>query len=111
MCEISIILDGDETWPLINVLNEVCHGFYIDKFQEKIGSGKESVVQLLDKVSDKETESNPVFKLNIKEIKIIFNSFEEVFKAIDEWEFQTRIGVNTAEARKIQEKFIQTTPV
>lgn len=42
--------------------------------------------------------------LSDAELAFLKNSFEEVFRQIDEWEFQTRIGVSVQEAQRIKEK-------
>ncbi|HLY68704.1 MAG TPA: hypothetical protein VKR53_03175 [Puia sp.] len=96
-------LNPDEIWPLLNILNEICHGIKINNFEKTIGAKKDSVVKLLDKITEIENEQCCFLKLNDFELKILENSFSEVFKQIDLWEFQTRIGVSLDEAKKIKE--------
>lgn len=100
----KIKLDANEFWPLLNILNEACHGIKINNFEHSIGAKKHTVVDFMNNISQEENKNEIVLNLNDSELIILNNSFEEVFKQIDEWEFQTRIGISTQEARKIQEK-------
>ena len=98
-----IKLSSNEVWPLLNILNEVCHGILIDNFEKIIGAKKEDVVVLMDRIANEEKEET-ILNLNKLELDILKKSFLEVFKQIDEWEFQTRIGISRNEAIKIKEK-------
>jgi hypothetical protein len=100
----TIRLNSNEVWPLVNILNEVCSGIHIDNFEKCIGVKKEVVVELMDKVMKEELKDEPILKLNDYEIEILERSFNEVFKQIEEWEFQTRIGIKIQEAQRIKNK-------
>lgn len=50
------------------------------------------------------SEDEMVIILNKFEINIINQCFKEVSKEIEEWEFSTRIGISTAEAKAIKSK-------
>jgi hypothetical protein len=100
----QIKLNSNEFWPLLNVLNEVCHGIKINDFESSIGVEKQAVVDFLDNIAKEEHKSEVILSLNDSQLTFLKNSFEEVFRQIDEWEFQTRIGISAQEARKIQEK-------
>jgi len=102
----------NELWPIINVLNEVCHGVNINNFEKEVGYKYEEIHSLLRKVNSYETKDEELkihilLKLNDYEIMIIERSFDEVFKQIDEWEFQARIGISVQEAIKIKDKIKQ----
>ncbi len=93
-------------WPIVNILNEVCHGVHIESFESTIGYKYDSVLMLLDKLavhekSDDESDVSMKIDLSNKEIDIIKNSYREVLKQIEEWEFQTRIGVTKAAIDKV----------
>lgn len=101
----KIKLNSNEFWPLLNILNEVCHGIKINNFKNSIGAEKQIVIDFMDRIAQQEKETEEVIlSLNDVELTFLTNSFEQVFNQIDEWEFQTRIGISTQEARKIQEK-------
>lgn len=101
----QIRLKNNEVWPLLNVINEVCHGIRVSDFEKSIGAKKQKVVDFMDNLSSEVEKSEVVLVVNNLEMNFINNSFEEVLKQIDEWEFQTRIGVSTKEAKKIKDKF------
>ncbi|MGE0669376.1 MAG: hypothetical protein AB7H48_00380 [Parachlamydiales bacterium] len=96
----------DEIWPISNILNEVCHGFYVHNFENNIGAKKPIVVDLMDKISEKENEDEIILFLNDIELNLLKKSFEEVLRQIEEWEFQTRIGVTIQEAKDIMKKIL-----
>jgi len=102
----TIKLTSNEIWPLLNILNEVCHGIHINNFEQAIGNNKKFVVDLMERISNEENEIEPVLILNKIELEVIIMAFEEVFKQIEEWEFQTRIGITKPEAIDIQKKII-----
>lgn len=97
-------LDSNEVWPLLNVLNDVCYGIHIHDFENIIGSKKEIVIDLMDKISIEENKEEAILNLNDSELNILKKSFEEVFRQIDAWEFETRIGISIQEAIKIKDK-------
>ena len=105
MNEKIIKLYTDEIWPLANILNEICNGLIINNFEDSIGRKELDVVILMNKILNKEDKESAIFHLNNTELNILSNSFKEVFKQIEEWEFQTRIGITIKEAINIQKKF------
>jgi len=76
------------------VLGEICCGFQIEKFEEKIEARKEIVEALLGRLIREEKSGIIETYLNDSEIKLIKMALKEVEKEIEEWEFQTRIGVS-----------------
>lgn len=101
-------LSWDELWPFVNILNEVCHGLKIE-ILSKIDHSYEEVYALLEKLSSHEcAEDEEDVKKEItfsdNEIHILKRSLHEVALEIEEWEFQTRIGVTLDE---IQETFLK----
>jgi hypothetical protein len=100
----QIKLSSNEFWPLLNILNEVCHGIKINNFENSIGAKKQTVVAFMDNIAKEEEKKEVLLNLNDSELTFLKKSFEEVFRQIEEWEFQTRIGISTQEARKIQDK-------
>jgi hypothetical protein len=103
----TIKLRSDELWPLLNILNEICHGIHIENFEQNIGERKKNVIDLMNRISKEEEKEEIIIKLNDSELDILKRSFAEVFKQIGEWEFQTRIGITIKEALKIQNKLIK----
>lgn len=96
-------LSWNELWPLINILNEVCHGIKID-IQSKIGSSYEEVFDLLEKielyeVNEYEADIKKEIEFSDKEILILKRCLHEVPLEIEEWEFPIRIGVTLEELK------------
>ena len=89
----------DEFFPIVNILNEVCHGIDINNFQEEIGFDYEEIFLLLKKINRSKTlddNEQIEIELNTREIEIIKRSFKEVVRQIEEWEFQnSRWGDNS----------------
>lgn len=102
-------LSWNELWPISNILNEVCHGLYID-IQSEIGFSYEEVNKLLTKLHSYKVEKHQPNKKNVvefhdDEILILKRSLQVVTEEIDEWEFHTRIG-NTLDELKENPIFI-----
>lgn len=98
-------LSWNELWPLCNILNEMCHGIGIN-IEDTIGFTYDDVYPLLKKIkSHEENESNAEMKkevlLNQQEMLILRRSLPEVFKELEEWEFEIRIGVSIDQVKKI----------
>lgn len=98
----SIDLSWEELWPLANILNEVCNGIYINDFEKKIGATNEEASLLHDKIISYEVEESElnlkkIININKNEVEILRKSLKEVSRQIEEWEFQTRIGVTLEE--------------
>ncbi|MBS0606235.1 MAG: hypothetical protein JSR57_04730 [Verrucomicrobia bacterium] len=74
--------------------------------KKNIGAKKQIVVALMDKISEKENEDEIILFLNDIELNLLKKSFEEVLRQIEEWEFQTRIGVTIQEAKDIMKKIL-----
>ena len=51
-------------------------------------------------------EENLILQLNEFELNILVNSFNEVCRQIEDWEFQTRIGVTRQEVKSTINKLI-----
>lgn len=96
-------------WPLCNILGQVNSALYIENFEDTIGCQDKEVDQLIRKINKHEVRESKAHKsisisLNDHEIKIIQNCLKKVLKEIDEWEFQTLIGVSKEEIKKIMSK-------
>ena len=99
----------NELWPIANILNEVCHGININDTENDVGFKYETIFDLLRKLSTYEVEEaksdiKTTIELSSLETEIITKCFNEVFKQIEEWEFQTRIGITKKEANDILNK-------
>ena len=98
----------DEIQILLDILIETCYGCYgvvsINEFKQKIGVEKTEAVELMNKILEEKDKEESILSLNETELLIFFKSFEEVFRQIEEWEFQTLIGVTISEAERIREK-------
>ena len=103
----NFALNSDERILLINTLNEVCNGFRIDNFEKKIGAHKERVARLLARISDADEQGDGKCEFSESDLEIINNSFNEVIKEIEEWEFQTRIGISRKEAFAIADRIFK----
>lgn len=86
---------------IINVLGEVCWGFQIDNFEEKIGAKKEIVEAFLKRLLREEKAGVVETHLNEFEVKILRKALSEVEKEIEEWEFETRIGIPLKNVKEI----------
>lgn len=91
----------NEAWPLLNILNEITHGIYINNFDEVIGAKKEFVEALLDRFLMDERDGLKEVFLNNEEVEIFKKALHAVENTLEEWEFQTRIGVTHEESKKI----------
>lgn len=76
----SIKLNSNDIWPLLNVLNEVCHGIRVHDFESTIGSNKHNVVELINKIAQEENKDVAIFNFSNLEIQILEKSFAEVFR-------------------------------
>lgn len=97
-------ISWNELWPLVNILNEICHGIKID-IQSKIGFSYEEVYALLKKitiyeVNEYEADIKKEIMFREEEILILKRCLHEVAMEIEEWEFQTRIGVTLDEIKE-----------
>jgi len=89
---------------IINVLGELCWGVYVDNFEKKIGNKKEVVEEFLERLLKAEREGIAEICINNSESELIRRAFDEVFRQIDEWEFQTRMGISIEEAIEVEKK-------
>lgn len=99
----------NELWPIVNVLNEVCNGIQLHDLENKLGFNRENIIALMDKmethqVDESRSEESAIIELDDHEINIINKCFKEVLKEIEEWEFQTRIGITIDKATAIINK-------
>ena len=99
----TIYLSWDNLWPLVNVLNEVCHGIYVD-IEKSTGYRYEKIYKLLEKLNSFEVDEltsceTSAIEFSNKEIAILIACLNVVAIEIEEWEFQTRIGVTLDEIR------------
>lgn len=85
---------------IINILGEVCWGFDLNHFEKKIGVKREIVEILLKRLLKEEQKGVSEIYLNYLEVDIIKKALQEVEKQIEEWEFQTRLGVSLDEVKK-----------
>jgi hypothetical protein len=87
--------------PIINILGEICWGFQIDNFQEKIGVKKEIAETLLERLLNEEKAGIIETYLDDAEVEIVKRGLNEVEKEIEEWELHTRIGVSLKKIKEI----------
>ena len=92
---------SEKFWPIVNMLNEVCHGLYIYNFEKKIGYSKKCVIKYLNKYLDKVRSKSKIFISDKTEIDVILNVSKLVFKEIDDWEFETLIDISIPEAKEL----------
>ena len=59
---------------------------------------------MLDRIQKMKDKEEVFLSLNDLEVKCLKNSFKAVFKEIEEWEFQTRVGIYIEEAKEIEKK-------
>jgi hypothetical protein len=102
----TTILSSNELICLLNILSEIYHGIYVHNFENVIGVQRKVVVDWMNKISEKEKEEEIILILDDFELNFLQKSFEEVFRQIEEWEFQTRIGITMQEANMIREKIV-----
>lgn len=113
MTEWVIELNLNEVWPLLNVVGEICYGFDVD-FETVIGVKSEVVIDLMQEISKKNKETiekgmNVVtLILSDLELDVLKRCIDEVIREIEEWEFQTRIGVFISDIIAIKEKLLKT---
>ncbi|MGB7128512.1 MAG: hypothetical protein WBD50_05425 [Candidatus Rhabdochlamydia sp.] len=71
----QIKLNSNEFWPLLNILNEVCHGIKINNFENSIGAKKQTVVDFMDNIAKEEKKNEVILSLNDSELTFLKNSF------------------------------------
>ena len=105
----TIKINSDEEYQIIiSILLEVCYGFRIDSFEEKIGAKKEVVVQLMERLRKERKSGIKELNFSSLEIVIIKNSLTEVELEM-EWsatECMLRIGAYMEEIKKIIESVL-----
>lgn len=55
----SIAFNSNDVWPLINILNEVCH--CIPRSFDSTNSQRDQVVNLLNRICEEEKEKKSLF--------------------------------------------------
>jgi len=98
-----------ELRPLGNILNELCHGIYLEDIEKETGCKKEAIYTLLIKIAVCETnelkkEDILIIELDDFEIGIIKSCFLIVENEIEDRQYQARIGVSKEEANQILNK-------
>ena len=100
---IRIELTEDEFFALKNIINEACFGIRIDNYENIFGKNEQIVISFSENISNKILNGN-LLVLSETELQILVKSITEVFRQIDDWKFQTRIGISKNEAMKIKTK-------
>jgi hypothetical protein len=117
-CRINFSLD--ELLIIANSFNEVCNGLRIMDFQGRLGMPTDEAQRILtcigslyDVINDQnrnDDEENGccdrtlgVLEITDVDLQAIANAIDEVFRWIEPWEYQTRIGVNTEDAVKLND--------
>ncbi len=90
-----------ENRPIINILGEICWGFHVNDFEKKIGVKKNVVENLLNRFLQVEKSEITETQISDAEFQIIKNALSEVENEIEEWEFETRIGVTLEEVKSL----------
>lgn len=105
---IVLTLTSDELAGVRQSLNEVCHGYKVPNFRNQIGADKDVVARLLDQttrrnpmkvISSGEDEYHATFTPD--EAIIIVNAMKETLREFRPGEFQTRIGLEIEEAKRL----------
>ena len=102
----TIRLNADDIGPFLNIFNEVCNGIYINNFEQTIGAKEQFVNNLWKRISNEINMEKPILNLNNDELEVIKKSFEQVYKHIEDWEFQTRLGITIPEMKEIENKIL-----
>ena len=95
----KINLEKDRS--VIGLLAEICWGFRVHDFEKKIGVKYEIAEALLERLLREEKAGIIETQLTDFEVEIIKNALVEVEKEIEEWEFQTRFGVDLKDVKEI----------
>lgn len=94
----SLLLEPREQRCLINALGEVCHTFEIPDFSTAIGIEHHAAERLLSTVNEAYNESQPIrVELTRSELMAIRNALRITMREINDWEFNTRVGVTRKE--------------
>jgi hypothetical protein len=99
---LNYIINIKENRPIINILGEICWGFQVENFEKKIGAKKQDVEVLLMRFLQEEKSGVLETRVTDFEINIIKKALVEVEAEIEEWEFETRIGVTLAEIKNLK---------
>lgn len=85
----------DELAIIHQSLNEVCHGFRLDNFEEVVGNTKKFAKEEMDKLRQlyvKDSRDDVSLEVSKDELNVMRNAVRETCKEIDEWEYSIRIG-------------------
>lgn len=110
----------DELLIIANSFNEVCNGLRIMDFQDRVRIPLEETRRILscvgnlyDVINDQRRNDDGekgccdrtlgVLEISDIDLRAIANTIDEVFRWIEPWEYQTRIGVNTEDAVKLND--------
>ena len=72
--------------------------------EKVIGEQKDKVLALWEKLAEEEEKQEAILILTDHELEVLNKSIDEVIRQIEEWEFQTRLGVSISEMKAIKDK-------
>jgi hypothetical protein len=92
-------LDASERRLLLNVLNEVLHGFAVENFDEVIGKDRDHVRQFLDDASHVKEDEEII--LNLDQTFIFRNALRKTLASLSVGDFQVRTGEDISVAKNV----------
>ena len=122
----SIILCSDELYALNGGFNELCHGIYIQSFDEEIGVPRAQAKILFERIRSDIKKFRSAVEVGATELRtkmpleatrvefcVMRNILLSVQREIDDFEFEARLGVTKLEVAALAEKlscFIASLP-
>jgi hypothetical protein len=106
----------DELLIIANSFNEVCNGIHIMNFKDRLGVPKEEARRILtyvgnvyDFINNQNNDSENtdtdrnfgILEVTDIDLEVTIKTIDEILKLIEPWEYQTRIGLYTEDAVKL----------
>ena len=90
----EVQLSANDAALLINVLNEVCNGLRIVKFESLIGASRQEAKDLLRKVAALSTDQPGRITATREELSIVHSALRETLRRLGRSEFSIRTSVS-----------------
>lgn len=107
----KVELSTEELRIIHQSLNEVCHGFILENFIEKIGVSKHATEALMDELGDiydkailDRLERVNLMKISSIHVDVYINALIETCKEVEDWEFHPKIGTEKVDAERLIDK-------
>lgn len=99
--QLLVSLTPNESRCFSNVLNEVCHGFRVQDFDQRIGLSRQEASDLYTKLEEAYSSKSHRLRLAVRELFGLRNALIESLKELGVEEFDTRVGMPFEDAQQL----------